>query len=137
VEEAETYRRNFGLLLWKVGYDCAMTYAYMHSFGHAWDDWDHATYRDLNMAYPTVNGVIPTIQWEGYREGYDDLRYLATLENLVDKAKRLDGLVGETARAAHLWMLRIDPDATPLDAIRAGIIGRILGIREAVASAKR
>ena len=137
VEEPETYRRNFGLLLWKVGYDCACTYAYQHSFGHSWDDFDNATYRDHEMAYPTVNGVIPTIQWEGYREGYDDLRYLATLENLIDRTKRLDGPAGETARAAHMWVLRIDPEATPLDDIRAGIIERILAIREAVASAER
>ena len=137
VEEPETYRRNFGLLLWKVGYDCAMTYAYMHSFGHSWDDFDHVTYCDHEMAYSTVNGVIPTVQWEGYREGYDDLRYLATLENLIDKTKRLDGSAGEVARAAHLYVLRIDPEATPLDDIRAGIIERILAIREATASAKR
>ena len=84
------------------------------------------------MAYPTVNGVIPTIQWEGYREGYDDLRYLATLANLIEKAKRLDGAAGETARSAHLWTLRIDPEATPLDEIRAGIIERILAVREAM-----
>ncbi len=133
VEEPETYRRNFGLTLWKAGYDCACTYAYQHSFSHAWDDFDHGTYRDHNMAYPTVNGVIPTVQWEGYREGYDDLRYLATLENLIGTAKRLDGLAGETARAAHLWMLRIDPEATPLDEIRAGLIGRILAVRQAMA----
>ena len=137
VEEPETYRRNFGLVLWKAGYDCAMTYAYMHSFGHAWDDWDDGTYRDLNMAYPTTNGVIPTVQWEGYREGYDDLRYLATLQNLIAKTRRLSGPAGEVSRAAHLWMLRIDPVATPLDEIRAGIIERILAIRKATAGAER
>jgi len=131
VEEPETYRRNFGLALWKAGYDCACTYAYQHSFTHAWDDFDNATYRDHNMAYPTVNGVIPTIQWEGYREGYDDLRYLATLEDLVERAKRLDGPAGEAARTAQLWIERIDPEATPLDDIRAGMIERILAIRGA------
>ena len=133
VEEPETYRRNYGLALWKAGYDCACTYAYQHSFTHSWDDFDHATYRDHNMAYPTVNGVIPTIQWEGYREGYDDLRYLATLENHIEKAKRLDGAVGETARAAELWLRRIDPEGTELDEIRAGMIERIVAIREEMA----
>jgi len=128
VEEPETYRRNFGLALWKAGYDCACTYAYQHSFGHAWDDFDHAVYRDHNMAYPTVNGVIPTVQWEGYREGYDDLRYLATLQNAIDKAKQLGGPQGEAARAAHLWLLRMDPEATPLDEIRAGMVERIIAI---------
>ena len=137
VEEPETYRRNFGLGVWKAGYDCSCTYAYQHSFGHEWDDFDNVTYRDHTMAYPTVNGVIPTLQWEGYREGYDDLRYLATLENLIEKTKRLDGAAGELSRAAHVWVLRVDPDATPLDDIRAGIIERILAIRQAVAGPKR
>ncbi len=131
VEEPETYRRNFGLGLWKAGYDCACTYAYQHSFGHSWDDYDNVKYRDHEMAYPTVNGVIPTLQWEGYREGYDDLRYLATLENLAAKYQRQPGPVGEQARAAQLWMRRIDPAATPLDEIRAGMIERILALRQA------
>lgn len=134
VEEPETYRRNYGLGLWKTGYDCACTYAYQHSFGHSWDDYDHVRYRDHEMAYPTVNGVIPTIQWEGYREGYDDLRYLATLENLANKHQRTPGKTGELARATQLWMRRLDPAVTPLDEIRAGIIERILALREAIAA---
>ena len=36
-------------------------------------------YRDHVFAYPTSNGVIDTIQWEGWREGVDDTRYVATL----------------------------------------------------------
>ena len=27
------------------------------------------------MAYPTVDGMIDTIAWEGFREGVDDVRY--------------------------------------------------------------
>ena len=132
VEEPETYRRNYGLALWRAGYDCACTYAYQHSFGHAWDDFDHATYRDHNMAYPTVDGVIPTIQWEGYREGYDDLRYLATLQDAIEAAKGRDGPAGALARAAELWVLRMDPDETPLDELRRGMIERILTLRQAL-----
>ena len=36
-------------------------------------------YRDHVFAYPTTNGVIDTIQWEGFREGVDDTRYVASL----------------------------------------------------------
>ncbi|NRA98156.1 MAG: hypothetical protein HRU14_18335, partial [Planctomycetes bacterium] len=94
IEEPETYRRNYGLALWKAGFDGACTYAYQHAFGHAWDDFDGAAgwaLRDHNMTYPTVNGVVPTLHWEGYREGYDDLRYVTTLENLLEKNLRQDG----------------------------------------------
>jgi len=79
VEDPEIYRRNFGISLWCAGYDGVMDYAYQHSFGHIWNDFDHKTYRDHVFAYPTNNGVIDTIQWEGFREGVDDVRYLSAL----------------------------------------------------------
>ena len=34
------------------------------------------------FTYPTSDGVIDTVQWEGFREGVDDTRYLATLLDL-------------------------------------------------------
>lgn len=33
-------------------------------------------------------GPIPTLSWEGVREGIDDLKYMKTLENLIAKAKQ-------------------------------------------------
>jgi hypothetical protein len=81
VENPAIYRRNYGFALWNAGYDGAMNYAYQHSYGHIWNDYDSADthYRDHVFAYPTSNGVIDTIEWEGFRNGVDDLRYLATL----------------------------------------------------------
>jgi hypothetical protein len=79
-EKPETYRRNYGLLLWKLGIDGSSPYAYQCPMGaRAWDDFDHSRYRDQLMTYPTADAFIPTIQWEGYREGVDDMRYLSTL----------------------------------------------------------
>ena len=51
--------------------------------------------------------------------------------NLIAKTRRLSGSAGEVSRAAHLWMLRIGPVATPLGDIRAGVIERSLAIRKA------
>ena len=85
VEEALTYRRNYGLLLWQKGLDGTCDYAYQHGFNNIWDDFDHPIYRDHVMAYPTIDGVIPTIQWEGFREGVDDVRYLSTLIKIIEK----------------------------------------------------
>ena len=129
IEEPILYRRNYGLALWEDGYAGACTYAYQHAFGHAWDDFDGGYWRDHIMAYPTVDGVIPTVQWEGYREGYDDLRYLATLENLIAKDWRLDGTRGESARISREWLLQLDPTDphTTLDAVRTTLIDQILG----------
>ena len=137
-EIPETYRLNYGLGLWKAGYDGACTYAYQHSFGHGWDDFDGGEgwpLRDLNMAYPTVNGVIPTVEWEGYREGYDDLRYVATLESLIEEHKREDGAVGESARTAHHKLLALDLEESSLDQCRAAIIDEILTLQKAIEAA--
>ena len=79
VENPEVYRKNYGFALWDAGYDGAMDYAYQHGYGQIWNDFDNKRNRDHVFAYPTSNGVIDTIQWEGWREGVDDTRYLATL----------------------------------------------------------
>lgn len=84
LEDPEVYRRNFGLLLAVNGYDGGMDYIY---YG-GWNDFDHGYFRSHNMVYPTIDGVIDTIQWEGYREGIDDLRYLATLQKAIKYAGR-------------------------------------------------
>ena len=127
VEEPETYRRNFGLLLWKAGYDGAMDYAYQHSFGHEWNDFDNSSYRDHTMAYPTENGVIDTIQWEGFREGVDDVRYLTTLVNAAEAAKAAGGRKARLAKSAEAWIASIDPEGD-LDRLRQEMVQRIAGL---------
>ena len=79
IENPELYRKNYGFALWNAGYDGSMDYAYQHETGTLWNDFDGVNFRDHVFAYPTSSGVIDTIQWEGWREGVDDTRYLATL----------------------------------------------------------
>jgi hypothetical protein len=125
VEEPETYRRNFGLLLWKAGYDGAMDYAYQHSFGHIWNDFDHGHYRDHVFAYSTADGVIDTVQWEGFREGVDDVRYLSTLLKAIEKARRS---YSPLAAEAERWLERLDP-AGDLNRLRRDMVGWILKLQ--------
>ncbi|MFA6716854.1 MAG: glycoside hydrolase domain-containing protein, partial [Victivallaceae bacterium] len=87
VENPAVYRRNYGILLWQNDYDGACTFAYQASYGNIWNDFD-SFMRDETFVYPTVDGVIDTIAWEGYREGVDDVRYLTTLLHELDKAKK-------------------------------------------------
>ena len=82
-EDPRLYRKNYGVVLWAAGYDGVMDFAYQYSFGKPWNDFDHVSYRDHNFTYPTQDGVIGTIAWEGYREAYDDNRYIATLEHAI------------------------------------------------------
>ena len=84
-ENPETFRRNYGLELWRNHYDGAMPYAYQDSMGFIWNDFDHARYRDHAFTYPTADGVIDTLAWEGFREGVDDVRYITTLESMLER----------------------------------------------------
>ncbi len=125
-EEPETFRRNYGLVLWQAGYDGAMDYAYQHGFGHVWNDFDSNRYRDHNFTYPTVNGIVDTVQWEGFREAVDDTRYMATLLAAIEGCD--DAQVKAEAQA---WVDALDPQRD-LDEVRAemvGLIQRCLGAR--------
>jgi PKD repeat protein len=82
VENSEMNRKNYGFILWNAGYDGEMDYSYQHSYGNIWNDYDVYHIRDHVFAYPTSNGVIDTIEWEGFREGVDDTRYLASLKKI-------------------------------------------------------
>ncbi len=80
IEDPEVYRRNYGIALWLSGYDGMMTYAYQKNFGHIWNDFDgELRFRDEVFAYPTSSGLIGTIQWEGFRKGVNDAKYISTL----------------------------------------------------------
>ena len=126
-EDPAIYRRNFGLLLWRKGYDGACTFAYQAGFGNIWDDFDSPKYRDHNFTYPTVDGVVDTIAWEGFREGVDDIRYVTTLLREIEKAKLSDDrLMKKAAIAAEWYLEEIDIDKGDLDTIRLEMIRHIL-----------
>ena len=83
-----------------------MPYAYQHCFGSCWNDTDHPTYRDHNLTYPTVNGSIPTLAWEGLREGVDDVRYVEALQRkILSSSAESPATVAATA---YLHKLRKD-----------------------------
>ena len=65
---------------------------------------------DLAFVYYTKTGQIDTVQWEGWREGVDDVRYLTTLHKAIDAAKDKDSRAVSRARS---WLaeLKITDDA--------------------------
>lgn len=128
-EYPKLYRLNFGLLLWQKNYDGAMDFAYQCSYGDIWNDFDHTVYRDHVFAYPTINGVIDTIQWEGFREGVDDVRYMTTLQNAIRTSKSQ----GKDTTEAETYIEHLkDTDLTnqDLDVIRSQMIGYILELQK-------
>ena len=125
-ENPALFRYKRGLYLWQKGFDGSMDYAYQHSMGFIWNDFDHLRYRDLAFTYPTSNGVIDTIAWEGYREGIDDLNYLATLEYQLERARSkpaVPKIVLDDTKA-YLEHLRT-AYSVDLDSFRKSLISRI------------
>jgi len=114
----DTYRRNFGLVLWKAGFDGAMDYAYQHGFNHVWNDFDSTSCCDHNFSYPTVDGVVGTIQWDGFREAVDDVRYVTTLEQAIEDAPKAKS---DLACQARQWLDDLEPDTDDLYAVREQI----------------
>ncbi len=111
VEDAALYRRNYGLGALCNGYDGVMNYAYQREFGQIWNDFDSYAkafqYRDHVFAYPTSDGVIDTVQWEGFREAIKDVRYLTTLAS-VTNASAYDSLCGLFSANTDLDSLRLE-----------------------------
>ena len=131
VEQPETYRRNYGLLLWQRDYDGAIDYAYQANYSNIWDDFDNAEsgYRDHVFAYPTVNGVIDTIEWEGWREGVDDIRYLTTLLDSIKKAKS----EGKDTSSVENWLVNLkNSNLTEQDlgTVRTTMVNNILSLND-------
>ncbi len=136
-ENPYIFRLNYGVVLWANEYDGAMPYAYQHCFGSCWNDIDHRQYRDHVFAYPTIEGVIPTLAWEGFREGVDDVRYIEALERAIADSRAagradwqqaqffLDSLRTEVLQSAGKWgkyNLQADID---LDLLRQSLLAQI------------
>ncbi|MDO9574412.1 MAG: hypothetical protein Q7I94_05395, partial [Candidatus Contubernalis sp.] len=121
-ENPALFRKNFGFLLWKTNYDGAATWAYISG------PWNDFRVKQYPFVYPTTNGVIDTIAWEGYREAMDDIRYGTTLKLLIEKAKKSGPKTG-IAREAEEHLKNLDVEHKNPELIRFEIIDYILKLR--------
>ena len=99
---------------------------------NVWDDFDYVNFktgfRDMVAAYPTMNSPIDTIQWEGFREAIDDIRYLTTLNKSIDVAKKL----GKNTSEAENWLASLKSSnlkTQNLDTVRATMVKYILDLQ--------
>ena len=121
----EAYRLNYGLLLWAMNYDGTGICAYQHNVGNPYNDFD-SVMRELNVAYPTIDGVIDTIAWEAYREGIDDVRYVTTLINAIELGKAsTDTDLLAAALDAEQYLQTLDVQSADMDTIRGQMIGHL------------
>ena len=115
--------------------------------GDPYDDFDSGS-RDWCAVYPGRDGeLIPTTDWEGLREGIDDMRTIATLKHYAARAatspagklaaeralKTLDDVLGGDAELSQTGS-RGDLSNDEFHALRRRLVDRILELHAVVGS---
>ena len=126
-EDPDFNRRQNGMAAYLSGYSCHCNYA--HHFG-AYND-DSEGYKPMVFTYGQAKGVIDTLQWEGFREGMDDIRYATALVKLARAAaadktnvrRRFEG------NKALQYLAEFRKDSDDLNACRMEMIRFILKLR--------
>ena len=122
-------RRQYGFNTYFGGYTAICNYE--HGFAHYNDN--RPKYRRMNNVYGTADGVLDTLQWEGFREGIDDIRYATALRELAQRALRSDdGEVRRTGRKALAMFANYRMESEDLSRFRSRIVDYILALRGAV-----
>ncbi len=140
-------RYGVGFFFWRSGVDGTGIWTFQRPVGDPFDDFDDQ-YRDHLLVYPPRNpgeAAIPTLAWEGIREGWNDFRYAYTLEMAVADARR-DGRDSQAeqgeavlnfVRTAVPWYDAYDParfDDQAADQLRWLIAWTLLQLQEGVAA---
>ena len=122
-------RRQNGLMPYLMGYTALCNYA--HHLGPYNDDSEG--YKPMVFAYGTYDGVIDTLQWEGFREGVDDIRYATLMTDLARKAQKSKDLETRYLGGQALEMLALlDVKSYDQDMARAEMIRYIEALRTRV-----
>ena len=118
VEKPDINRLLHGFYLWKTGFDGVAPWIFgrvgptsPYNSGDSTGLYEeHPTdrpYRHYFLAYPAKDGPIPTLNSEAVRQGITDLRLLATLQPLMQRAARLSGPIGVAREEAEATVARI------------------------------
>ncbi len=127
-------RRQNGMLSYMHGLNMLFNYEFATG---PWNDLNSILYKPMVVAYRNYGGTIDTLQWEGYREAVDDMRYATLLRQEIAKALESNDIEYKTeARKALLFFAKLDPQNMDLDAARAEIIQYILKLKNMSAVTK-
>ena len=125
-ENPDFARRTHGFELYKS--NCDGTNNYILN-GSPWNDFVGTEYnfRSFNLVYPGSETPIDTLEWEGFREGIDDVRYAT----LLQQAARQAMATGRTdlvyqGRMALQWLALLDAKKCDLNAARREMIAYLL-----------
>ena len=129
-ENPDFCRRRHGMELYLADFDGTNNYMVA---GNDWNDfsWAHLNFRAFNWVYPASDGFVTTIQFEGFREGIDDVKYATLLRQTAANAIR-DGNQDQIyqAKAALQWLILADVKNCDLNTLRLEMIHKILQLEE-------
>ncbi|MFB3883398.1 MAG: PQQ-binding-like beta-propeller repeat protein [Armatimonadota bacterium] len=80
-------RMTYGFGFWRSGFVRLIPWMYQHSSGDPFNCLDGRMSDFLVRSEPDGT-PIPVALWEGFREGYDDMRYLYSLEQAIAEAEQ-------------------------------------------------
>jgi hypothetical protein len=122
-ENPSFVRRQHGLLGYLSDYDMVDNYEFAYG---PWNDRSTELYKPMVLAYPTSEGLVDTLAWEGFREGVDDIRYATKLRQLANEAIASGNLdrVYE-GRKVRQWFALMDGERVDLNSVRLEMIEKI------------
>ncbi len=91
----------------RSGAEVATAWGFDSTKDNPYNDFDGG-HKDWNVIFPGVDGPTPTIYWELCREGVDDCRYVATLQEHIRLARQ-QGNTQQAERAEAVLRPLIDP----------------------------
>lgn len=135
-ENPDYMRRAHGMELYQADYDGTGNYHFLEGSGqNVWNEWkSDAPFRNFIVAYPSADGLIDTLQYEGFRAAIDDIRYATLLQRLARKATA-DSKKAELyylGKKALRFLALTRMDTANLDAVRLEMIRYILELQKAL-----
>lgn len=102
-----------GLEFLRSGAEIATAWGFDATQANPYNDFDGG-HKDWNVIFPGVDGPTQTVYWELCREGVDDCRYVATLQQQIRQARE-QGRIDAAERAQRVLTPLLDPNAPPIE----------------------
>jgi len=126
-------RRVYGWQTWRNNCDCFCQYVLCRDTWYEFFWPPEPFLRGLQLVYPTADSIVCTLQFEGLREGLDDIRYGTYLRQLAEEGRKSPNAdVQYVARAAASYVAQVDFERSDLKALRYEMIDRILKLRKSL-----
>lgn len=120
-------RRQHGLLGYLSNFDMVDNYQFAYG---PWNDREWETYKPMVLAYPISDGLVDTLEWQGFRAGIDDIRYATKLRQLANAAIASDNLDRQEAGfKVRQWFAMMDANNADLNQVRMEMIEKIEELR--------